>query len=45
MQHKNATNHPLGSMPTLRIQERLQIKLAGVSTSVWLIASQLAGYS
>ena len=30
MQHKNATYHPLGATPTLRLQEHLQIKLAGV---------------
>ena len=31
MQHKNATNRPLGATPTLHVGERLQIKLAGVS--------------
>ena len=31
MQHKNATNRPLGATPTLHIQEHLQIKLVGVS--------------
>ena len=29
MQYKNATNCMLGATPTLLIQERLQIKLAG----------------
>ena len=37
MQHKNATNRPLGATPTLRVRERLQIKL--VCVGVWLIAS------
>ena len=31
MQHKNTTNRPLEAMPTLRVLERLQIKLPGVS--------------
>ena len=29
--HKCYTNHPVGAMPSLYIQEYLQIKLTGVS--------------
>ena len=31
MQLKNATNRTLGATPTLRVRERVQIKLASVS--------------